>query len=37
MGHQLGHGVFDPLGIAVVGEARSQSPKNAGLGFHLPQ
>jgi hypothetical protein len=37
LGHQLRHGVFDPLGIAVVGETRSESPKNAGLGFHLPQ
>ena len=27
----------DPFGIAVIGEAGGESPKNAGLGFHLPQ
>ena len=37
LGHQFGHGVFDPLGIAVIGEAGGESPQNAGLGFHLPQ
>ena len=37
LGHQLGHGMFDPLRIAMVGETGGESPKDAGLGFHLPQ
>ena len=37
LGQQFGDGVFDQLGIAVVGETGGESPENAGLGFHLPQ
>jgi len=29
--------VFDRFGIAVVAEASSELPQNAGLRFHLPQ
>src|ERR1035437_10059712 len=37
LGHQFGHAVFDPLGIAMVGETGGEASKDAGFGFHLPQ
>ena len=37
LGEQIVRPMFDPLGIAVIGETGGESAKDAGLGLHLPQ